>query len=175
MSQKTKIILLSVILSVFVIAIVCIAIFHKRPVEDEPSTSEHNYAYNEVKDREDIKDPVEEENPEETEVITEKMIQIGDINIYHAERLTNEQAADKSSMISKLHGRVASDEESYGKISSEEILETSNMYQVYVETTFEDGTKKTYVCSYDATKMHSFLRCVSLEEWEYYESGANAG
>lgn len=168
MSTKTKIILLSVILSIFVVAIIVIAVIKTKPAVDEPQDTEHNYAVNEVKDRED------ETEPEETQV-EEKNLTIGNIELTHVERLTPEQSADKSSMLSKLHNRASYDEETHGKIVSEEIMSNSLEYRVYIQTTFEDGSTQIYVCNYDPTNLHSFLRCVSLEEWEYYESGENAG
>lgn len=170
MDNKKKIIILSVILLIFLIAIIVIAIFHTRQKVDETEpTSEHNYATNEVKDQED------ETEPEESTEVSEKSLSIGDVEITHIERLTNEQSADKQSMISKLNGRTSVDEKEHGKILTEEILDSSTEYQVYIEVTYEDGEKISYVCNYDATSMHSFLRCVSLDEWNYYQSGENAG
>lgn len=165
MDNKKKIIILSVILSIFLIAIIVIAIFHTRQKVDEiEPTSEHNYATNDVKDRED------ETEPEESTEVSEKNLSIDGVEITHLERLTHEQSTDRQTMLTRLKNRTAVDEEEHGKIISEEILDSSTEYKVYIEVLFEDNKKIEYVCFYDPTSLHSFLRCGSVEDYERMES-----
>lgn len=169
MTKKQKIIVISVILSIFVIVMIIIAVFqYKQNIKilEEPTT-QGQFVEQEVKDL-----TVEET----TEVSTENVeLRIGDKTVTHLERLTHEQSADKSALFAKVASRAGKDSDVHGKIVTEEILDSSYKYRVFVDVTFEDGEKITYVCGYDATNMHKFLRCVSLEEWEAEQNGANAG
>lgn len=168
MSKKTKIIIISILLLIFIIVIAIIAINKTKPVEEETTEIDHNYAINETKD-------TTEDNEEEINLEENKTVYISDKEITHLERLTPEQYTDKESFYSKLHNRVKEDETSDKKVVTEEISDISTKYQVYVHVTFSDGSDETYVVSYDATSMHSFLRCVSLEEWNSIQNGENAG
>lgn len=167
MSKKTKIIIISILLLIFIIVIAIIAIIKTKPVEEETTETDHNYAINETRDT--------TEDEEELNLEENKTVYISDKEITHLERLTPEQYTDKESFYSKLHNRVKEDETSDKKAVTEEISDISTKYQVYVHVTFSDGSDETYVVSYDATSMHSFLRCVSLEEWNSIQNGENAG
>ena len=170
MTKKQKIIVISVMLSIFVIAMIIIAVFQYKKNTDilEEPTTQSQFAEQEVKDSttEETTEDVSTENVE---------LRLGDQTVTHLERLTSEQGADKSAMFAKVASRASKDSDKHGKIVAEDILDSSFEYRVFVEVTFEDGEKITYVCGYDATNMHKFLRCVSLEEWEAEQNGANAG
>lgn len=165
MSKKAKIILISILLLIFIIAIVIIAVFKNKPKEDNINT-EHKYAVNETKTTEDT----EESTEEKKNVTTVEGKEIINLN-----NLTAEQYADRNSMYKKLHNRVSQDETDTKKAVKEEISDMSTEYRVYVSVTFSDDTTNTYVLGYDCTDMHSFLRCVSQEEWDAIMSGENLG
>lgn len=164
MSKKTKIILVTILLSVFFVVMLVIALTRK-PVNDPVEEFDPNYAINETRE------PTEEIE-ESTEV---ESININGREITHLERLSPEQYAAKSQLYSLLHNRVALDETDDRIVITEEISEASNEYDVFVSVSFSDGTTQTYVVGYDATSMHAYLRCVTLEEYEYYNSDANYG
>ena len=168
MSKKARIILLSILLSVFVITLILIAIFRPKPEEETPVEQEHNYAYNETHEQEE--EPTEEPTPVENKILT-----INDVNINHIERLTPEQSADKTAMVTKLDNRTKYDVEDHGKVISEEIADITDESHVYIDVSYADGAKLRYICTYDPKSMHSFLRCVSIEEWESIQNGDNAG
>lgn len=168
MSKKARIILLSILLSVFVITIGLIIIFAPKPEEQKPEDVEHNYAYNETHEQEE--EPIEEETPVENKILI-----VNTVTINHTERLTREQSADKDSMFKKLNNRTKYDLETHGSIVSEEIAEISDDSHVYIDVSYSDGAKLRYICTYDPKSMHSFLRCVSIEEWESIQNGDNAG
>lgn len=167
MSRKPIIIALIVIFSIFIIGITVIFIQKHKSDEIEEPEQEHHYAINETKDRDEL-----EEESIETEIET---IVVNDTVISYLERLTPEQHVLKNDMISLLNKRVTEDEFDHGDAISANISENSTKYQVYVDVQFSDGESQIYVVNYDATSSHKFLRCVTLEEWEYYNSGENAG
>lgn len=174
MSKKSKIICISVILSLFIIVMVVITIIQinaNKVVDESVSSNEHNYAINETKDDTDIDN--DDENEEET---TNIVTRVDDREVSHLERLTTEQNAAKVDMYTKLDACIKNEEEAEGKIALyEEISESSNEYQTYVVVTFDDDSTTTYVVTFDATRSHQYLRCVTLEEWEMIQSGENAG
>lgn len=172
MSLKKKIIIVSIMLTIFFITIFSIMIIkHKQKLEQEKITEDtHKYAVNEVTYQNDTE--LEEDSES---VVTEKEINLGDNTITHAERLTYEQAADKMNMIDYINKCANDDKKDHGKIVSEEISDQSLPYRVFVNITFEDGYTAVYVCNYDYTKLHSFLNCITYDEWIDIESGANVG
>ncbi len=170
MTNKTKIILLVSILVIF--GIIMTIIIVNKPKEDIEETEEHNYAVNEVKEQTYEYPELEEET--ET-IIEEQTLSIMDIQYEHLERLTPEQNADKNSMMTKLKQRYSNDEKKNNKVTNVEVLATSTKFRTDLECTFEDGSTEIYVCNYDPTCMHSYLRCVSLQEWDSIEAGDNAG
>src|SRR5574344_809920 len=93
MSKKSKIILITVLLSVFAILMIVIVITRK-PKEDTSVDIDPNYAINETRDT--------EEEEESTEIKTEE---INNREISHLERLTPEQYAAKSEFYATLHNR----------------------------------------------------------------------
>lgn len=169
MSKKSRIILVSLILCTFCIVMGVVIYINTRPVEtEETDPTKHNYAVNETKDIEDEDDEIEEPTITDTVVIDKKVIS-------HLDRLTPEQYAAKTDFYDKLHDRVKQDETENKTVVTEEISEATNEFDVFVYVTFSDGTSATYVCGYDPTMHHSFLRCSSLEEYEYYNSEENCG
>ena len=61
------------------------------------------------------------------------------------------------------------------RLRGEFINGPTDIEEIYVSVTFSDDTTNTYVLGYDCTDMHSFLRCVSQEEWDAIMSGENLG
>lgn len=165
MSKKAKIILITVLLSLFLVIMIIIAVIKTAP-NNEADNFNPNYAVNDTKESTDDEDVPEEEI---------KNIYINDREITHLERLTPEQYAAKSQMYTLLHNKVASDETDTKKVVTEEITESSNKFDVFIYVTFSDNTSQVYVISYDATSLHKYLRCMTLEEYEYYNSDANCG
>lgn len=173
MDKRSKIILISVILSLFIIVIAVIAVRQinaNKPVEEPTGPDNHQYAINETKD------PTDDNDEDEDEVITNVVTRVGDKEVSHLERLTTQQNAAKVDMYSKLDACIRNEEQSEGKTAVyEEISEASNEYQTYVIVTFDDNSSTTYVVTFDATRTHQYLRCVTLEDWESIQAGDNAG
>ena len=173
MSNKTKIIILISILSIFLISMICIIVIKTKPTEEEVITTEGNYAVNPVKDREDIED-TEKSTAEENTHITI----FANAEITNFDLLSPEQRADKENLNRMLTTCESDYTDEHGKVSSRTVLETSDNEQVYIETTFEDGFSETFVCGYNDTgygKSHSFLRVVTLDYWMRIQSGENSG
>ena len=167
MSTKKKIIIISILLSIFLVIMIIIAVTRKPTEEETNPEFNPNYAINETKD------PIDEEEYEE--VKEEQNIYINGREITNLERLTPEQNAAKSQLYSKLHNRVALDETEDRKVVKEEISEASTKFDVFVNVTFSDGSTQIYVIGYDATSMHEYLRCITLEEYNLYNSDENCG
>ena len=176
MTNKTKIIIVSIILVVFIIIFGIIIYIHFSNKDiDIDETFEHNYAVNDTYDPNEDVDLSEFEELDETDPYRNDIVMINDVPVNHVERLTDNQSKKRQSMVSKLYERTNVDEETHGTPNSIEVLDSSTKFQVYLQVTFEDNEQIIYVCSYDDTNLHQFLRCVSLDEWNEIQRGDNAG
>ena len=159
--RKKYLITLIVILSVFIISMVIITVtkFHKtEPIE---TTVEHKY----------------NATPTFTTTTVTETFEITEYNLQHIERLTTEQKANKAELSKLLNSDFVQLYYSGATIISAEILESSTEDTVFVKYKFKtaDGVEEsdTAVVTFDTYDTKNFMRCVSLEYYNYIMSGQN--
>lgn len=161
MKKRQIIIGISLVLILVIFIVILVIIFNKKASTETTNDVENHYAVNSVKDSSNI---------EETTIMTVDGIVYDNINY-----LTYEQLADKEDMINLLKSKTSDDAIIHGNVINIDILEKSKIETIFTEVTYEDNSKIQYVLTYDNDITHSFMRCVSLDEYEYYMSGANLG
>ena len=154
MDKRKVIIGLCCMLLIFGIIITIIIVKHtkQKPVEKDP---EKHYAVNITA------------TPTPIVTITEAPILVQDHTIYNTNKLSDEQRVVQSNFKQLLSKRISQDNLDIEKI---EILDYQEQENIFVEVTEKDATKRTYVVIYDSSMYHNFLRCVTLDEYNYYNS-----
>ena len=175
MSKKAIIITLIVMNVIFITVITIIIINkNKEPQTEEPIEDTSMYAVNEVKDDKRDSDNINDFNDP---VLTNEVEidSVTNVTYNHLELLTPSQKTNKSDFMNKVTSTAYTVSEDHGKLVSAEILDSSNKYYVYVNTTYEDGESIVLVAIYDNDYKHHFTRCISQEYFEMVNSGENSG
>lgn len=168
MKNKKIIIALLAIFAIFAIVLGIIVYKRFSPNNNDKidTPNQPQYAVNDIKTDEDTEDTGEESQESQTYILD-------NITISNINKLTPEQNADKLDMFNYV--QTCAKSENRGDIVSEEILDNSTEFDIYIRATFADNTSADYVCLYDPTSQHSFLRCIPADEWTAIQSGVNAG
>ena len=158
-SKKKICIILVIMLSIFAAVMTVIIIKNNKKVdlEDTNITEEAHYAQNPVKAREGLT---------QEEIEEAGTIKIDNITYSGLENLTFEQMADKSNLTRLINSSLSSGLKNKN-LSIKVDPERSTEKLVYVDVTSEDGTSDTYVVMFDNYNCHKFIRCATLEYYNY--------
>ena len=161
MSKKTIIIVLSAILSIFVITMIVVIAAKKSNTPIKEDVTEHKYAVNKTEDA----TTQEQSTTENTQQLNTKY--------NNMDKLNKEQSADEETFIDLVYNY--SKKEATKDLDYVEVSASSNEEQVYATLYYKDGNTDQVVVLYDMYSKHSFMSCMSVEEWNSIQNGDNAG
>lgn len=168
MSKKKIIIIIIAIFSVFTIVFTVLMVNSHKNKEKENSfvddLRENAWAVNDVKD---------EKTEAEIEAANSRTVY--DVTYDNLNLLTREQISDADNFYQKVKKTAERNAGPHIEVSSVSVLDTSNEAITYVEVTYVDDYKQTYLLVYDDITEHKYLNCVTQEEWDYCHSFANLG
>ena len=155
MSIKTKIILISIILVLFIITLGIIIFIKTRPKELEESVTESTeYAINPTFTTEETSEEVTTE--EEYSKYADNPV-FKDIKLY-----SDEQNAQKNDFISMI--KTYDKHKTINKVELDDTQSTDEI--IYATLYYDDNSDEDVVIGYDKYTEHKFLFCVSSEAWE---------
>ena len=162
MSRKNIIIVAIIMVIIFLITIVGIIVSRSNNTKDKLDNKESTYATNEVAST-------------STAVMTEvdDTIVMSNITYNNVNYLTKAQYTDRSNLIQLVSNYA--DVDAKKVVSKVDLSESSTDEQTYATIFYADNTSESLVILYDNYTTHSFMSCMSLEEWQSIQNGDNAG
>lgn len=168
MLSRKHLIILICIISIFVIAIITIVILKLNSNSTDAIVDESKaYATNET-----FTTTVES-------LVEEEHYDTQDFTYSHTEYMTPGQNADRFRMHQLIENNFIDACHKEDTVIISTILDSSTEEVVFVEFTFLDSDglefRDTAVVTYDNYDTNNFMRCTTLDYYEYIMSGANVG
>lgn len=159
MKRNTLITILAIIISIIIVGVIFLITSCSHSDDDN-------------KEQTKVQGVTNENNTEENKKLI--TVEVNGTTYTDLEKLSAEQRAVQNQYI-KLLSRCIQQTSTGIKAKTANIKNIEPNNDVIVTVTYENGTTKDFIVTYDATKYHRFLRCVPMEEHEHIMSGADSG